>query len=431
MHRRTINNRWARAAAATLAALVAVGVTPATPATAAPKRADLRATVTAEPTEVPVEGGWTTMTVEVRNVGTGTANDVSLTISRPAGVLPGSGGENPSPPGWNCTYGEPVWTCSYGSLAAGEVTAPSLRLGVYVPPGGTDESVVVGAVATTTSKEEVLTNNSGSVTYRHVAPDLTVSMVAKPTSVIVGGQVTYWIEAHNSGAATDGVHVELPVPAGMRGVTGNGPYGWDCSLGTDTVTGVTSYGCAYSLGLATGATSEPLTITMAVEQLAPGDAPVATATVKSSSTTEENTANNEASATVTVVEPGILRGLVWTDHDRDGIREAGETGADWAVEGMTVLRQDPADGDPLEHPVTVSPDGTWQLPVKPGRYVVQAAVDPYYTRSFSPPNVGDDATDSDVVPLTDPGSYYLFAGSVVIDVAAGTETVVDVGVVTS
>ena len=324
--------------------------------------------------DVSVEGQWATLTVEVRNTGTGTANDVAVTISHPAGTMVG-GGENPSPPGWNCTFGESDWTCASGSLAPGTVAAP-LTLNIYIPAGTTAETVIVGAVATVT--------------------------------------------------------VHLPVPAGMRGVSTGGVYGWDCSLGTDTTTSTQSYDCTqWAGGLASGATSEPLTITMQVAQLAPGDTPVATVTTETRPGIEENTANNTASATVSVVEPGFLSGVVWSDYDRDGIRDAGEPGENWPVQWVTVFPQNSASGDPVDYPVSVNADGTWRLLVKPGRYVVQAGVDPYYSRSFSPPNVGDDATDSDVVPVDDPGNYYRYAESAVIDVTAGGENVIDIGIIDS
>lgn len=428
MHRKAHNRFRNKAAVVALATVVSAVTMPADPAAADPKRADLSVTVTADPTDVSVEGQWATLAVDVRNVGTGTASNVAVTLSRPAGVGVG-GGENPSPPGWNCTFGEPDWTCVSGSLAPG--VAEQLTLQIYIPAGTTAETVVVGAVATTTSRESLLTNNSGTVTFRHVAPDLAVNMVAKPTEVIPGGEVTYWIDVRNLGGPARAVMIQLPVPAGMRGVTRQGPYGWDCSYGTDTTTGVSSYDCTYQGGLASGATSEPLTITTQVDQLAPGDTPAATVTVETVPGVEEVTTNNTASAAVTVVEPGFISGLVWSDYDRDGIRDAGEPGEGQTVKWVTVFPRSAADGDPVDYPVSVNADGTWRLALKPGQYVVQAGVDAYYSRFFSPPDVGDDATDSDVVPVDDPGNYYRYAESAVIAVTAGGESVVDIGIIDS
>ncbi|MGC5019773.1 hypothetical protein [Micromonospora sp. DT47] len=425
MHR--IPTRPVRAAAALLTlGLGATLAAPANPANAAPRRADLAVTVTADQTEISTVGGRADVTIDVRNVGTGTANGATVAISRPDGTGYSGWGENPSPPGWNCDFGT-EWTCTTEPLAVGAVAEP-LLLRLSLPAGQAGETAMVGAVATTSSQEPLLDNNSGQVALRYVAPDLAISMTAKPTQVIVGGQVTYWIDVRNLGAATDGVKVELFVPAGMRGVSYSGPYGWGCSLGTDTVTNIQSYLCLHN-AVPAGGSAEPLTLTLQVENAAAGDTLTATSTAADESGAEQVTTNNRATAPITVVEAGHLSGAIWGDGDRDGIRDDFDSGSYMLAEWVTILPQDPADGDPQEIPVSLPYDGDYRVALKPGRYVLEVAVDKGELKDFSPPNVGDDATDSDVIATEDTNSYYRIARSAVVEVTAGGETVVDAGVV--
>lgn len=62
------------------------------------------------------------------------------------------------------------------------------------------------------------------------------------------------------------------------------------------------------------------------------------------------------------------------------------------------LPQAPAEGDPADIRAPLQTDGTYRVALKPGRYVVEVTVDKYCQRDFSPPNVGDEATDSDIIP---------------------------------
>ena len=74
----------------------------------------------------------------------------------------------------------------------------------------------------------------------------------------------------------------------------------------------------------------------------------------------------------------------------------------------------------------VSPGGRYTLLLPPGRYYVRVKVGP--TFDFTTPNVGDDATDSDVV-FTSRAWDGAVADSAVVDVPDGQETFVDIGLV--
>jgi len=98
-------------------------------------------------------------------------------------------------------------------------------------------------------------------------------------------------------------------------------------------------------------------------------------------------------------------GRVWNDLDRDGQREAGEPPVSSGPDGVQALRLIPQNSDILPTVEgVVTADGTYSVILRPGLYILQVQVDDSLF-TFSPPNVGDDATDSDLVffEATDPG----------------------------
>lgn len=65
--------------------------------------------------------------------------------------------------------------------------------------------------------------------------------------------------------------------------------------------------------------------------------------------------------------------------------------------------------------------------MKPNRYYVEATISVYGAIwDFTTPNVGDEATDSDVV-LVFADAFSAIAESHVFEVASGSETIIDVG----
>lgn len=65
--------------------------------------------------------------------------------------------------------------------------------------------------------------------------------------------------------------------------------------------------------------------------------------------------------------------------------------------------------------------------LKPGRYVVNVLLRPGVPYGFTTPDVGDDATDSDIVGST--GGYYNRGWSAVVEVKDAGEGAVDIGLV--
>lgn len=399
---------------------------PASPALAAPHRADVAVTITASPTEVTATGGVTIIDVDVRNVGTAAAGDVTVTITLPPGA--GMAGEGTYFAEWQCDVSTaPTWTCVHGPLAAG-ATAESLTFDLYLPGGTHGDAVTVGAAARTSSRELSTTNNTGQVTVHYVAADLAVGMTAIPAEVVIGATVTLEVNVQNIGAGASGaLPVDVPLPDGMQPMSAGGLQGdWDCNFGRDLVTGVQYWHCTHA-GLAPGEAAGPIVARGTVESGTPGETLRFTATAHPVDG-EVSTANNTAQASVAIVEPGIIRGILWTDYDRDGQRDSGEAGASFVYK-LVFLPQAPGDGDPTEITGVLNPNGTYVAALKPGPYVVQVQIDARY-RDFTLPDTGDDATDSDIVTV-DRNIYGGIDGgnSAVIDVAAGSDTAVDAGVV--
>jgi len=144
---------------------------------------------------------------------------------------------------------------------------------------------------------------------------------------------------------------------------------------------------------------------------------------------EPITDNNTLQATTTYQAQGFISGRVWLDQDRDGQRDADEppiaSGGD-GVRALRLMKEDliyPAWDTPV---ASVRRDGTYTQPLAPGRYFVRVEVST--TLDYTTPNVGDEATDSDVV-FTARTFSEVTAESVVVQVVDGQHTVVDIGVV--
>ena len=95
------------------------------------------------------------------------------------------------------------------------------------------------------------------------------------------------------------------------------------------------------------------------------------------------------------------------------------------VQQLTIIPHTTSETGSSPIQVVVAPDGTYSATVKSGLYTVQilVAADRYY---FTTPNVGDDATDSDIIQFQ--GDGVTTAGSSdMISVSEGSDAVVDAG----
>jgi uncharacterized repeat protein (TIGR01451 family) len=389
------------------------------PASAGAARADLVVTVTADPTEVVDTGGWSAVQVDVRNAGGKATRDIALTFAPPAGAWFFSDGFT-VPESWQCDLVETL-TCTRDPLAAGEAADP-LRLPLGLPAGVAGETVTVSATGTTGAREASTENNTGQVTLRYFAgvADLDLTrMTTNTESAIVGESISVAVDVQNAGtAAASDVTVTVPLPSGM---TRESEYaeGWDCALSDDAATGQSSWRCTRE---SLAAREIAGTISLSAKVMAGNTGDTVTFTAKATtSSPEASDANNSGQATTTILQSGTVRGTVWVDSDRDGIRDPDEPGAPSGTEGTSEVVVKSKSGQPSVV-ATLGADGTYIARVRPGSYVVE-----FYVLL---PYLFTDSADSDLV------NYYNYTGgqtnlgfSDVIDVAGGDEVVIDAAVV--
>ncbi len=246
-------------------------------------KADLAVTASAQPSPAFL-GGNITYSVTVRNNGPNSASGVVLVDTLPAGltivsVTPSVGSDS---------VNGLVVTGNFGTLLSGSsdtltIVATPAAAGTYVDT----------ATATTSSVDPVASNNTATATATvlAVAADLSVGAVAVPSTVLLGGNISYIVTVTNAGpsvAASLVLTDTLPAGATVVSITPG--------TGTDTVSGnvvTVNFG-----DLASGGS---VTLTIVVMPNAAGSF---TDTASAASATSDPVAsNNSASATATVVKP--------------------------------------------------------------------------------------------------------------------------------
>ena len=256
----------------------------------------------------------------------------------------------------------------------------------------------------------------GPAAARPRRADLAITgMVAGPAQVLIGEIMGIGVTVANVGTrVADTITVSVTLPATLQPPNPGGlGFPWSCDAFAP------GWRCIHHEPLAPGEVAAELQVHGKVVGGAPGDVLTVTAEATTSSR-ELSTTNNTGQAGVTVIEPGTIRGTVWVDADRDGQREPGEYPAGAGIRAFT------EDGNEIfEAPV--DREGHYSLAVKPNRYYVEAFISTYGSVwGFTGPNVGDEATDSDVV-LVFADEFGASAESHVFEVTGGTETVIDVG----
>ncbi|MET8832418.1 SdrD B-like domain-containing protein [Micromonospora sp. NPDC004540] len=254
-------------------------------------------------------------------------------------------------------------------------------------------------------------------TQPDLAVDLVMTDVVNPAE---GETFSAQIDLRNYGNGDSGpVKVTVAVPAGLRTTTPYAGTGWTCAAAS-----ATSYSCAYPALLA-GQRSR-LNVPFEVAGATPGTTVPITATIAPDKR-ESNTGNNTGSVTVAIAGTAVIRGIVWHDLDGDGQREEGEPGI--GPEGvLRVSLWSPQGQATGGGSATVEPDGTWSITARTEQlYQVRVEATNQYDTTAG--NVGDDATDSDLVTAYqwDPT---LLAASAEFHAQHGGEYVVDAGLVT-
>lgn len=240
---------------------------------------DLAITKTASTGTAVAGGPAIIFTLTVTNNGPGTAQNVRVVDTIPAGMSFSAVG---STPGCFVLSGEV--RCTTPDLAPGASSALTVALtaGAAISGGRTNTALVTADVDDTN-----LDNNQASVPFtveRRV--DVSVTKSAAPTTVTAGGQVTFSIRVANGGPSSADVRASDVLPAGMTALSFSGT---GCSL-------VGSPNCNLTL---TPGQSTILTLVASVAPTADAGVLVNTAKITTPQI-DASTADNVATAAVTV-----------------------------------------------------------------------------------------------------------------------------------
>ncbi|MFC0507464.1 DUF11 domain-containing protein [Micromonospora costi] len=394
--------------------MTTVSLLAATPASAAPPRADLVVGASLAPTEVPDTGGSSAVTVDLTNSGTRASQDITLVLSLSSGTWFTDGFV--IPPSWSCTYGDSA-ICTHAPLAAGEAAEP-LRIPFGVGAGTVGDDVVVTAVVSG-GAESSTANNTAQASLRYIPGTVDLHFLSESREEQqINGEVTglssYVI---NDGTSPSGdLTVTVPLPAGTVRYSET-TEGWACDFGDDLAAGQPGWRCTHA-PLRPGENSAGIDIAATISGAEPGDVIDLTATL-STTTPETNLDNNTLRTRVTVLQPATVRGTVWVDSDRDGVRDADEPGAPPGEQGIYQIT---VGGQGFGAVATVNADGTYTATVRPGTYQTEFYIRDPYSFISSP--------DSDVVYyLNQTGGYNKYGRSDYFTLAGGEEAVVDAGVI--
>jgi len=140
-------------------------------------------------------GSNLTYTLIATNNGPGGATNVTITDTLPAGVTFVSANASQG----SCSQAAGTVTCNVGALPSIALNSATATI-VVTPQAGAAPSITNNATVSATEPDPNPANNSASVTTT-VTPvaDLAVTKTGSPTSVPVGGNITYTIKVTNNG----------------------------------------------------------------------------------------------------------------------------------------------------------------------------------------------------------------------------------------
>lgn len=193
--------------------------------------ADLRLDLVASPHEL-AAGGNVTYTARVRNAGPDAASGVTLVDTLPAKTTLVSATASQG----SCTGSGPV-SCALGALPSG-ASATATIVAATTVPGRLLDQAQVSATERDPSPENA--RRSVSTLVRGATADLHLSLDRRPSSVTVGGSVTYTAVVRNDGPdQATGVTLANALPDRMTFVSASASQGsctgtgsLSCSLGT-------------------------------------------------------------------------------------------------------------------------------------------------------------------------------------------------------
>ena len=230
----------------------------------------------------PNVGDTIAFTVTLTNAGPANATNVSVTDPLPAGLT--FTGSNPTQGNYAPATG--VWTV--GTLANNATVVLTLQALVV----GASPSTNTAAVSHSDEFDPNLGNNSDTATVTPQQADLAVSKFVDNATPNVGDTVTFAIDIDNIGpSAATNVLLDDLLPAGLAYVSANPSQGsYDPSTGVWTVGTIPD-----------GVIS---TLTLSAQVVISGTQ-INTAAIGHSDQPDPNTANNQASATITTLQADL------------------------------------------------------------------------------------------------------------------------------
>lgn len=228
--------------------------------------------------------------IQIDNNGADPADNVVATTTIPAGATYISASE----PG--CAQVATNVVCNLGTAPAGSTVNYTITLRVTAGAGSVLNSTT--SVTTTTADSNPGNNSQPEDTTVIAGADLGVTKAATTPNVPAGQNVTYNITVNNFGPdAATGVRVQDTLPPNVTW-NNSSPAGWSCSAAGQVIT------CTKSAALAASA-NETISLT---GQVLTANTGVITNSVSVSATTPDGiTANNTATADVTITPGTDLR----------------------------------------------------------------------------------------------------------------------------
>jgi uncharacterized repeat protein (TIGR01451 family) len=182
---------------------------------------DVKVTKTADNSPISA-GEKAAFTITVENIGEGTAYDVTLADTLPAGVTWSEDSDD-------CSIAGGVLSCSFGDLDPQEVR--TVHVSGSTTPATCGELANTATAAADNEGSDVLENNTDSDTVDVQCADVTITKVAVDDEVSAGDGIAFDIVVTNGGAGTAfnvTVNDSLPVVAGVSWSidAANSDVGW-------------------------------------------------------------------------------------------------------------------------------------------------------------------------------------------------------------
>lgn len=242
-----------------------------------------------------IAGGEYSYTINVNNIGPNNSNTITVTDTLPTNVSYVSA----SGTGWSCGNAGQTVTCTRASIANG-ANAPAITLNAKVT-GAVTGTITNTVNVSASTKDPVSSNNTSTEnTLINEGTDLTLTKSVN-APVVGGATTTFTLSPRNLGPySADDVSISDTLPAGFTFISAVGA-GWTCGEAGGTVTCTR---LSYNIGA-----TDNIVITTNVP--ATGNNITNSATL-SSTTPDQNLANNTGFVTFSVVPDGANLSIIKT-----------------------------------------------------------------------------------------------------------------------